>query len=312
MKKIILCITLLLSQLASAETDTVKIVVPFAPGGPTDIIARAVQHELQEKMNKNIVVESRPGAASAIGTAHVANSDPKETVLLVSASTTYINLLLKKSNGYSANQLVPVAYLGNAPMVLLVSPKLGINNFDEFKKLDLGRPLNYGSGGVGSTSYLSAVHLQKYLGKEYTNINFQGLSPVITNLIGGNIDFAFVNYSSVTQYLDSKKLIVIALDADHRVNELPGVPSYTDLRIPYPGDINWYMIWSNRTTNINDLSQIQEIMTQVVGDPEKVKTFTNLGMEINKKTIVPAPEFVNKQTQNIQNFLNYVKLNSVE
>ena len=309
MKKIILCIALLLSQLASAETDTVKIVVPFTPGGPTDIIARAIQHALQEKMNKTIVVESRPGAASTIGTAYVANSDPKETVLLVSASTTYINLLIKKSTGYNSNQLAPLVYLGNAPFVLLVSPKLGVKNFGEFKKLDLSRPLNYGSGGVGTTSYLSAVHLQKYLGKEYTNINFNGLSPVITNLIAGNIDFAFVNYSSVLQYLDSKKLIAIAIDAEHRVNELPDVPSYPDLGIPYPGDINWYMIWSNQTTNMNDRSQIQEIMTQVVSDPEKVKTFTNLGVQINKKTIIPTPEFINQHTQNIQTLLNYIKYN---
>ena len=69
------------------------------------------------------------------------------------------------------------------------------------------------------------------------------------------------------------------------------------------------MIWSNRTSNINDLSQIQEIMTQVVGSPEKLKTFTNLGLQMNKKTIIPTPEFINQHTQNILNLLNYIKYN---
>ena len=312
MKKIILCIVLLLSQLASAETDTIKIVVPFTAGGPTDVMARAIQHELQEKMTKNIVVEYRPGASGTIGTALVANSDPRETVLLVNSSATYINLSIKKSIGYQLNQLVPLAYMGNSPFALVVSPKLGVKNFDEFKKLNLDRPLNYGSSGSGSTTYLSAVHLQKYLRKEYTDINFNGLNPVIINLIAGNIDFAFVNYSVVLPYLESKKLIAIAIDADHRVDDLPGIPSYIDLGVPYPGDLNWYMIWSNRTNNINDLSQIQEILGQVVSDPDKVKIFTSQGLQINKKTIIPTTVLVDNHTHNIINLLNYVKYNALD
>jgi hypothetical protein len=171
MKKIILCIALLVSQLVLANSDIIKIVVPFPPGGPTDIMARAIQHELQEKMTKTIVVEYRPGASGTIGTALVANSDPVETMLLINSSATYINLSIKKSSGYQLNQLVPLVHLGNSPFALVVSPKLGVKNFDEFKKLNLNRPLNYGSSGPGSTTYLSAVHLQKYLRKEYTDIN---------------------------------------------------------------------------------------------------------------------------------------------
>jgi tripartite-type tricarboxylate transporter receptor subunit TctC len=306
MKKLILTALLALSTAVLAQSNTIKIVVPYPPGGPTDVMSRSIQKELSASMKKNVIVENHPGASTAIGATLVANANYNETVLLVNTSTTYINLMTKKSIGHNEHQLVPLVYLGNCPTVLIVSPKLGIKNFNEFKKLNIGRPLNFGSSGVGSTSSFQAVHLQKYLNKDYTEIPYKGASPIMVDLISGNIDFAFVNYTTALPFIESKKVVPIAIYANHQVKELPNVPDYTKLGIPYPGDINWYMIWSNQNINFDDQRKIQEIMTRVSTDPDKIKVFKDQGLTMSPKTIIPTKEFVIKFKSDTSKLLEYV------
>lgn len=306
MKKLLLTVLLSLSTIAFAQSNTVKIIVPYAPGGPSDVMARTIQQELNKSMKKNVVVENHPGAASTIGTSLVANANHNETVLLINTSATYINLMTKKSIGYNENQLVPLVYLGNCPMVLVVSPKLGVKTFKEFTKLNLGRPLTFGTSGPGSTSSFQGLHLQKYLNKDYTEIPYKGMNPIMVDLISGNIDFAYINYPSVLPFIESKKLIPLAVYSTHRLQELPNVPDYLSLGIPYPGDNNWYMIWSNQNINFDDQRQIQEIMTRVAKDPSKVKTFQDQGLTMSPRTVIPTQEFVIKFKNNTARLLEYI------
>jgi len=306
MKKLILIILLLLSSTVIANSNVIKLVIPYAPGGPTDVLGRAIQQELNGKMKKTVIVENHPGAGTTIGVAFVANANYNETVLLLNTSATYTNLMTKKSTGYNENQLIPLVYLGNCPTVLLVSNKLGVKNFNEFKKINPERLLNYGSSGAGSTSSFQGMHLKKYLNKDYTEIPYKGTSPIMVDLIAGIIDFAFASYTTALPFIESKKVVPLALYSDHRVKELPTVPSYTDLCIPYPGNLQWYMIWSNQNINFADQRQIQEIMTRVANDPVKLKIFRDQGLTMSPKTITPTQEFVITFKQSIDQLLDYI------
>ena len=306
MKKLILTVLLLASTVVFAQSNPIKIIVPYSPGGPADIMARAVQQELINSMKRTVIVESHPGAGTMIGTALVANANHKETVLLINSIGTYINSMTRKSTGYTENQLVLLVYLGDCPLVLIVSPKLGVKTFDEFKKLNIGRPLTFGTGGGGTPTSLLGVHLKKFLNKDYIEVPYKGASNIMVDLLAGNIDFAFVNYPAALQFIESKKVIPIAVYADHRVNELPGVPNYLELGIPYPGDVNQYMIWTNQNINFDDQRKIQEIMTRVAADPDKIKIFKDQGLTMSPKTIIPTKEFVIKFKNNISKLLEYV------
>ena len=177
-------------------TRQVTLVVPFAPGGGLDMIARQLQPLMEQKLGKPLVIENKPGAGTMIGAAYVAKAAPDGyTILFGSASPLAIAVNVNKDPPYDpAKDFVPISMIGNAVFVFVVSPALGVNTLADFIKLAKDKPgqLSFGSGGTGSMQHLFSELMQTMAGIKMVHVPYRGDNPTLTDIIAGHIPCAFV------------------------------------------------------------------------------------------------------------------------
>jgi tripartite-type tricarboxylate transporter receptor subunit TctC len=231
---------------ASAQSypaKPVRIVVPFAPGGITDILARALGQRLGEALGQPIVVENRPGANSLVGTELVARAAPDGYTLLVSADTTFVMNphLYGKVAHEAAADLVPVSGLGISPQALVVHPSVPANNVADLVALARAKPgeLNYGTFGVGSSGHLNIELLQSLTGTRFTAVHYKGAAPALTDLIGGHIQMMIVSIGLVTQAWQAGQLKVLGFGSTARIAQFPDVPTIAEM-LPGFEAASWY------------------------------------------------------------------------
>jgi tripartite-type tricarboxylate transporter receptor subunit TctC len=296
--KIILVGILLFAPISRADTaknSVIKLVVPYAAGGSLDMVARAVGDTLSNEIGKTVVIEYRLGAGGTIGTSYVINSDPSETVLMVNNAPIVINTVIKDPPPYDENRLMPVAFIGRLPLVLVASKKSGVKDFKDWKKISQNKPILYGSSGIGSGTHISMAILGKKLNKNFVHVPYKGIPPFLVDLISGNLDAAFVPTVNALPYIESGKLIALAVDSNNRLPELPNIPTLNECGIDNVGDAFWYMLFSNQTNNTEEVEQVKQAMIRILSDPEKVKMFTETGLVIDKKKIIPSPTFIPRE-----------------
>jgi tripartite-type tricarboxylate transporter receptor subunit TctC len=177
------------AQAQDYPTRSVNILVPFAPGGGTDLIARAVGQKLEQRLGKSFVIENRPGAGTTIAAGLTAKAAPDGyTLMQATSGTMSMNPTIFKKLPYTPNKdLVPVALIAGVPFVLVVNPQLPVHNIAELVKLAKEKPLTYGSGGVGAFHHLNAELLSSMLGIKMTHVPNKGSVPAMTDLISGNV-----------------------------------------------------------------------------------------------------------------------------
>ena len=220
---------------ASAATypeRPVRIIVPFAPAGPTDIMARIVGQSLGDALGGNVIVENRPGASGNIGIGYVAHAEADGYTLLVVSSAYVVNPSLFANIPYDPfRDFAPITELGTTPNVIVVSPKLGINSIAELFALAKARPdeLNYASPGAGTTPHLSAELLKIVGHVEITHVPFSGAAPAIQALLAGTTQMAVTALPSALPFVQSGEIKALALTGERRWNDLPDVPTMVEL-----------------------------------------------------------------------------------
>jgi tripartite-type tricarboxylate transporter receptor subunit TctC len=224
-------------------TKPVRLVVPFAPGGITDILARALGQRLGEALGQPIVVENRPGANSQVGTEFVARAAPDGYTLLVSADTTFVmnpHLYGKVAQDAVAD-LVPVSGLGISPQALVVHPSVPARNVSGLIALARANPgeLNYGTFGVGSSGHLNIELMRMLTGAKFTAVHYKGAAPALTDLIGGHIQMMIVSIGLVTQAWQAGQLNVLGLGSTARIAQFPDVPTIAET-LPGFEAASWY------------------------------------------------------------------------
>jgi tripartite-type tricarboxylate transporter receptor subunit TctC len=206
----------------------VRVVVPFAPGGPNDLIVRLVAPKLTESLGQPFLVENRAGAGGNIGTDYVAKSAPDGyTLLSVGPGSLIINPLMGKVPYDPSRDFAPVTLMARAPNALVANPSLPARSVKELIELARARPgaINYGSGGNGSTPHLSAALFAAMAGIELTHVPYKGTAPATADLIGGRVQIAFLGIPAVLPHARSGRLRVLAVTGSSRSPELPGVPT---------------------------------------------------------------------------------------
>lgn len=214
----------------------ISIVVPFSPGGGTDAIARAVGARLQEQMATPVVVDNRPGAGGTIGAAFAANSAPDGYTLLIlnlvphtSSTGLYKNLPFDPVKSFRA-----VGLVGDTPYVIAVNPSVKAKTLKEFVDLARAEPnrFNYGSSGVGGVSHLSTELFLSSAGIKLTHVPYKGDGPVVSDLIGGQIDVTFGNVLALLPHIRAGKLRALAVTGDTRSPTMPDVPTVKESGYP--------------------------------------------------------------------------------
>ena len=235
---------------ALAETGwpkrPVRIVVPFPPGGGTDIIARALAGALAERLGQPVAVENKPGAATLIGADSVAKSDPDGHVLLISGSTTFtVNPALRRKLPYDpARDLIPLAMLARAPLVLVVRADAPWKTLPDLVSAARAAPgrIAYATYGPGSGPQLAATLLALEADVRWLEVAYKGGAPAMTDLLGGQIQFVIDTVASAGPQIRAGKLRALAVLDRARTPVLPDVPSLADARMPGAAFDAWYAL----------------------------------------------------------------------
>jgi len=261
----------------------VRIVVPFAPGGPNDIIVRLVAQKLTETWGQPFVVENRPGAGGNIGTDFVAKAAPDGyTLLSVGPGSLIINPLIGKVPYDTARDFAPVTLMARAPNALVAHPSLPAGSVKELIELARSQPgrINYGSGGNGSTPPSGGALFAAMAGIALTHVPYKGTAPATADLIGGQVQIAFLGIPTVLPHVKSGKLHVLAVTGKHRSPELPGVPTVDEAGVPGYELSPWYGLLAPAGTPREVVVRLGEEVSRVVRAPEMKEKLAVQGAEV--------------------------------
>ena len=244
-----LAAALLLVAASSAYAQTypskpLRFVVPFAAGGGSDLVARAVSAKLTEALGQTVVVDNRAGAAGTIGTDIVAKSPPDgHTLLLGSSGPLAINPSLYAKLPYdAARDFSPVALVTVMPFLLVVHPALPVRSLKEFIALAKARPnqLNYGSPGSGSTTHLANELLKSMTGIAIVHVPYKGVAPAATDLISGQVQMMSGDLSTLMPHVRSKRMRALAVTSAKRSSLLPDIPTVEEAGVPGYDASGWF------------------------------------------------------------------------
>lgn len=216
----------------------VRIVVPYAPGGPNDILARMLAEKLTVANGQTFIVDNKPGGGSNIGAEAVAKAAPDGYTLLIAATSHSINMTLFPKENLKYNLLTdfaPVSLLMTGPLVLVTSPNVPAKNLKEFVALAKGKPgkMSYGSSGNGASTHLAGEMLNRSAGIQTIHVPYKGSGPALTDLMGGQIDFMVDTMISSMPFITSRKIQALAVTGKARSPALPDVPTVAEQG--YPG-----------------------------------------------------------------------------
>jgi tripartite-type tricarboxylate transporter receptor subunit TctC len=226
---------LCLSQATHAQTyptKLIRIIVPFPAGGATDTVARLLAEKMGPRLGQTIIVENKGGAAGILGTEMVVKAPGDGHTLTVSLTTNLLtNQFLFKSLPYNPQRdLALVSQIAVAPIVLVVHPSVPASTGPELLKYIAANKgkVSYGSWGVGSAGHLSSAHLSKSQNAEMSHVAYKGEAPMITDLIGGQIQIAFASAQQARSFVDAGKLKAIGVTGEQRMSVLPNVPTLVE------------------------------------------------------------------------------------
>lgn len=263
-------------------TRPVRVIVPFAPGGGTDIFARAAGQKLMELWGQSVVIDDRAGGNGTIGTDAVAKAAPDGyTLLLTTNATIVINPHLSKQPYDPFRDLAPVTMPVTLPFALLVNPKFPAKNFAELVTLIKSQPgkLNFGSSGIGGGAHLAGEMMNLMGGLDTVHVPYKGVAPGLTALIGGEIQFMFASIYSATPMVETNRLRVLALSSAKRVPTMPDVPAVAEAPgfAGFESDL-WYGVFAPAKTDPKIIDKVYQDFKKVLFEPEFRKTSDAGGM----------------------------------
>ena len=259
------------AQAAAYPTRAVRIVVPYPPGGGTDVIARVIAQKMGEAFGQTVVVDNRPGANGIIGSDLVAKARPDGYTLLVTIATHAINpSLYAKMPFDSAKDLVPVTLLADYPYVIVVHPSLPARNIREFIALAKGRPgeLAYASSGNGSGPHLGMEVLMRAAKIDLVHVPYRGAGPATVDLVSGQVQAMLHNFLAGLPMMRAGKLRPIAVTSAKRSAVLPDIATVAESGLPDYVLTNWYGMLATAGTPAPILARVQETAAAAVRSKE--------------------------------------------
>ena len=267
----------------SFPTKLVRIVVPQAPGGASDALARIIGQRLSERWHQPVVVENRAGAGGLIGTDVVAKAAPDGYTLLLAYDGTHaVNASLYKTLPFDPiKDFTAVATLANVPFVLAVnaaSPAKDVKQFIELAKASPGK-LTYGSAGNGSVNHLLGAMFGKGAGVQLIHVPYKGAAPAITDLIGGSVDSVFSSIPSLVSHIQSGRVRGLAVTSNKRSAALPNVPTIAESGLAGFAVAPWFGLLAPASTPPDIVMRINEDVAALLATKEVIDAFSAQGAE---------------------------------
>ena len=276
---------LLLPCLALAQSypaRPVRIIVPFPPGGATDVMARVVAQKLNESWPQQAVVENKPGASGTLGSDLVAKSAPDGYTLLLQGTQHSINLSLYKQLPYDTlRDFAPVAYIAAAPFLLVVHPSVPANSVAELIAYIKARPggANYGSSGVGGAAHLAGEIFKTSAGVQLTHIPYKGAAPAMADLLGGQVPMVFDPIPTSLTQVRSGRIKALAITSARRSALMPELPTVAESGLPGFDVAAWFGLYAPAATPKDIVAKLNADVNRVLQLPEVKEKFAALGAE---------------------------------
>lgn len=264
----------LIAGIAQAQNypgKTVRLIVPFAAGGSTDVIARVLAPKLSEAWGQQVIVDNRPGGNTTIGTDIVAKSAPDgHTLLVTPAPFTVVPSVMTKLPYDPAKDFEPITLINTTPMGLVVHPGVPAKNLKELIALAKTRPgqMNFGSSGSGGVPHLSGELLNTMAGLKIIHVPYKGNAPALADLVGGHVDMAFNGLTSVMPFIKSGRLRVLGVTSIGRTAALPEVPTFDEQGLKGFQAVAWNGLTAPARTPKEAIVRIQETSSRIIKSPE--------------------------------------------
>lgn len=270
-----------LAQGTVSFTKPIKLVVPFAPGGTSDILARVIAPKLAAALKQAVVVENRPGAAGNLGASIVAKSDPDgHSLLLMDLSSLAVAPHLYTTLTYNpVKDLAAVSMISLSPYLLAVNPKLGVKTLAELLAFEKSNPgkLIFAHSGVGSGNQIVGLELAKHWGVEWVTVPYKGGAAAINALLSGESN-VIVNGSTATlPYVKNGQLVALAVSGDKRLESLPSVPTFGELKMPAAQSGSWQGVLVASGTPAPVVARLNAEINAILKDPEVVSRIAAQG-----------------------------------
>jgi tripartite-type tricarboxylate transporter receptor subunit TctC len=260
------------AQTTPYPTKPIRLVVPFTPGGSTDILARAIGQELTKAWGQSVIVDNVPGAGGAIGADKVAKAAPDGyTLLMGHIGTLAVNPSLYPKLPYNpVKDFAPVAWVARVPNVLVVHPSVAAKNVQELVALAKAKPgqLNYGSGGNGSAANLATEYFKLQTGVAMVHIPYKGTAPAVTDLIGGQIQVLFTGAPAVIGHVKSGQLRALAVSSPKRLDALPDLPTVAESGYKDFEADQWYGVVAPAGTPREIINKLNQQINIALNAPE--------------------------------------------
>jgi tripartite-type tricarboxylate transporter receptor subunit TctC len=283
---------------ASWPEKPVKIVVPYAPGGTTDIAARLVAKKLSDTFKQQFIVENRAGANTQIGTDAVAKSPPDGYTFLLTAAPFAINQGLYAKLPYNAlTDFEPVTMVVQNSMVLAVNPKAAERTVKDIVEAGKKQALQFASAGNGTMSHMS-LELLGVMGKSnIQHVPYKGSGQAIPDLLGGNVLFMFDNPSSILPHVTAGKLVAVAYSGSKRSPALPNVPTVAEAGVPGFETVNWFGLFAPAKTPTDILDKMNLEVGKALNASDIKEQFAKDGVEVAPGSRAALGAFVRNEIE---------------
>ncbi|WP_144639292.1 Bug family tripartite tricarboxylate transporter substrate binding protein [Bordetella genomosp. 13] len=275
---------------AAAQQAPVTLVVPYAPGGATDILARIIAQRMSQELDRSFVVENRAGAGTLIGAQAVARAAPDGTMLLMATSTTLaINRSLYKTLPYKPGDFAPVGLVAEVPLVIVVAPSVKANSLAELVALAKAEPgaLSFGSAGNGSPQHLAGELFKTSAGVSLTHVPYKGSAAALNDVLSGQVAMMFADLAPVLPQIKAGKVRALAVTSARRLPTLPDVPTVRETRVPGTADyeaVAWQSLVAAPGTPESITATYNAALSKVLADPAVKERFQSDGMSVRTST----------------------------
>lgn len=224
-------------------TKTIRLVVPYTPGGGSDIVGRALAQALSEQLGQSVIVDNKPGGSATIGSSLVAKAQPDGYTLLLADSPHAINAAVFPNLPYSTTtDFTPISIVGRTPLVLVANPKVQAKTFRDFVSEAKAKDLSLGSGGNGTLTHLVGVLMKDKSGSKLAHVPYKGTGQAISDLVAGHIESMISTTPGVVSHVRSGALRALAVSGDARTPTLPDTPTFAEAGLGNFVEYTWYAV----------------------------------------------------------------------
>ena len=296
MKKLLsaVCTTLALSVFSAGAmaqpaypSKPIRLVVPFGPGGFTDVVARILGQKLGESLGQGVVIENKPGAGSMIGSDFVAKAAPDGHTLVIVSSTHVISPWIYKNVPYDPiKSFTPVSKLVDSPYVLLTNPKVPVNNVREFIALAKAQPNNihFASSGNGSAQHLIGGLFASMTGTQLKHVPYRSSNLAATDLVAGVVESSFAGVPNALAHVPNGRLKALAVTSAKRIAQLPNVPTMQEAGVPGYDATIWLAMLAPAGTPREIVNRLNTEIAKIMNTPETQKAMFDAGVEVSLST----------------------------